>query len=87
MPRQTRSQALGPFLAAASSTKAIRKRVMLIGHERGLDASSLADVLKAKAHTERGLEKLLRFAGDHNLNCDWLFTGDLRGLRQMRPRA
>lgn len=87
MPRQSRTRALGPFLAAATSTKAIRKRIVLLGQERGIAASALADVLKANARTEKGLEALLRFADDHNLSCDWLFWGDLRGLQRMRRPA
>lgn len=84
MPRKSRAEALGPFLAAAASTAAIRKRILLIGEERGLAASSLAVVLKANARTERGREALVRFADDHNLSCDWLFSGDLHGLQRMR---
>lgn len=84
MARKSRAQALGPFLAAATTTQAIRKRIRLIGQERGLSATALSDVLKANARTDKGLEALVRFADDHNLSCDWLFSGDLRGLKRMR---
>ncbi len=59
--------------------KAIRDRIALIAHGRGLPESEVA---RAKTCTDAAL---LAFAGRHDLSVDWLMTGDLRGRwRQAR---
>lgn len=78
-----RQKSLGPFLAAASSAKAQRARVRLIGHERGLPKQEIDKVLKAKTgEFENAIDQ---FAVDHDISMDWLIAGNLRGLAR-RPR-
>lgn len=61
--------------------QAIRARVDLIAHERGLLQS---EIKKAKTC---GDDALLDFARCHGLSIDWLILGDLRGrLRMARHR-
>jgi hypothetical protein len=58
---------------------AIRDRIDLIAHERGLSESEAA---RAKTLTTSAL---LAFAARHSLSMDWLVTGDLQGrMRQAR---
>jgi hypothetical protein len=72
------------FPTAAYAPKAIRSRILLIASERGLPE---ADVNRAiKASVSRG-SYLVDFAKAHRIHLDWLFFGDLRGLRWMKRVA
>jgi hypothetical protein len=68
--------------AAAYSPAAIEARIRLIAVERGIGDAELENVL-ASDFAEAG-ETVLQFVEKHDLSCDWLFCGDLRGLHRMR---
>jgi hypothetical protein len=63
-----------------SSNKAIRDRINLIAHERGLPE---AEVARAKTCTD---DAILSFARRHGLSLDWLIMGDLKGLMRQAWR-
>ena len=75
------------FLKAASKPGAIRARVRLIGSERQIAKEDIDRALKANVRTRKGDEAIYRFVIDHDISFDWLFMGDLRGLRRMRRPA
>jgi hypothetical protein len=88
MPRkQTREEYLGPFLAAASAPEAIRNRIALIGRERGIPDAEIDEALNADLTTLEEGGAILRLVEGHNISLDWLFIGDLRGLKRMRRPA
>jgi hypothetical protein len=64
--------------ARAMNRSAIRDRVKLIAHERGLTADEIRSALKTD-------DTLLDFAFRHGLSIDWPFHGDLRGRLRMIP--
>jgi hypothetical protein len=69
-----------PKPAIASSLFAIRTRIRLVAHERGLAPEEIKKALGLK-HFD-----LMCFAEKCGLSYDWLLTGDLRGLLTMARR-
>lgn len=82
--RSTRVDRLGPFLAAASSKEAIRDRIFLIAHERGLAPAAIDAALNASTRTDKGSRAIVSFCMDNEVSIDWLVTGDLRALHRRR---
>ena len=69
------------MIEIGSTPKAIRARVLLIAQERGLPQVEVDRALRAS--TKRGIH-LVDFAIAHDINLNWLLSGDIRGLIAMR---
>jgi hypothetical protein len=74
-------QAYRRMIKMGRSEKAVRKRILLIAQERGLPKAIVSRALKASV--KRG-HHLIDFAGAHNINLNWLFFGDIRGLARQK---
>ena len=66
-------------LAKRTDQTAILNRLRLFSEERGVAASEIETAMQSDDH-------LVDFALGNNLSLDWLFCGDIRGLRQMVVR-
>jgi hypothetical protein len=68
-----------------SSKRAIRIRIKMIAHERGLSDVEVSRAMNCCTSA------VVEFADKHNLSLDWLILGDLKGLlrtvRWMQPSA
>src|SRR5438045_2694339 len=58
----------------ACSRSAIRRRIQLIAQERRLRPAAVAKAMTC------GTNNVVEFCERHDVSCDWLVCGDLKGL-------
>jgi hypothetical protein len=56
------------------SRDAIRHRLRALAHDRGIPPAGIAKAMRLNTRA------LVAFCEQHNVSCDWLMFGDLRGL-------
>jgi hypothetical protein len=61
----------------AFSRQNIRRRLQWLAHERQIPPGELPEVKRTFT------EELRDFVEKHNVSCDWLLIGDLKGLQRM----
>ena len=74
------------MIDAGYKPAAIRGRIWQIAQERSLPGIEVDRALK-DAGSPRGHDRLLDFAITRDIDLDWLFFGDIRGLRRMKRLA
>jgi hypothetical protein len=72
-----------------TSPKAIRARVQLFASERRLAKRQIVAVTKAASNlrSDSSTEAILNFATAHDVDLNWLISGDLHGLLRRKERA
>jgi hypothetical protein len=66
----------------SDSSDAVRRRVMVLAHERGLPPTDVAPLLRKRISTA----SIGPFCEKYGVSYDWLLCGDLAGLQRMKQQ-
>jgi hypothetical protein len=66
----------------SDSSDAVRRRVMILAHERGLPPADVAPLLRKRISTL----SIAPFCKKHGVSYYWLLCGDLAGLQRMKQQ-